>query len=140
MNKWDRRLYELAMVVSTWSKDPSTRVGAVLVSRDGRTIVPGYNGFPPGIADDDRLEDREAKLYLVQCAERNAIDNARFYPFRATLYTTFFPCTECAKVILTKGVGRVVTPPPVDREPWATKATWSLAMFEEASVEVTYAE
>jgi len=61
--KWDRRFLEMAGLVASWSKDPSTQVGAVIV-RPNKTIVSvGYNGFPRAVRDDQSLyQDRPTKL------------------------------------------------------------------------------
>jgi dCMP deaminase len=139
MTNWDQRLYDLASFVAQWSKDPSTKVGAVLVGKERREIALGYNGFPPGIADTpERLTDRTMKYKLVQHAERNVLDNARFDVRGGTLYVTFFPCSECAKSIVSRGITRVVTPaPPSDcREPWATEIEWARLILTEAGVQL----
>lgn len=136
---WDKKLFGLAQHVATWSKDPSTQVGAVVVPRRGRFMAFGYNGFPPGIEDTpERLKDRQTKYRLIQHAERNALDNATFDVEGGTLYVTLFPCDECAKSIISKGIRRVVTTAPPEREPWATAAAWALIMFKEAGVDVTF--
>lgn len=138
---WLRRYANLATFIAQWSKDPSTKVGAVLVGANRKQIAFGYNGFPPGLADtEERLQDRETKYRYVQHAERNALDNATFDAQGATLVVTLFPCTECAKSIITKGIKRVVCPPMPRREPWLTQATWSRSMFEEAGVELVVME
>ncbi len=135
--KWSRRYMDLAKHIAQWSKDSSTKVGAVLVGRDRRRIAFGYNGFPLGIKDTpERYNDKETKYRLIQHAERNAMDNATFALDGATLAVTLFPCSECAKSIIQKGIRRVLTPPLPDREPWATQGRHSLAMFEEAGVVV----
>lgn len=135
----DLRYYRLALHVAGWSKDPSTRVGAVMVGTERGRVALGYNGFPPGIEDSrERLEDRETKLRLTQHAERNVLDNADFPAKGATLYVTFFPCSECAKSVVSRGVARVVCPRPSDREPWASDTRWTLLLFGEAGVEVSY--
>ena len=67
----------------------------------------------------------------------NVLDNARFDPSEGTLYTTFFPCSGCAKSVISLGIARVVAPPPSDREPWASDSDWTRLMFEEAGVELT---
>ena len=75
--KWDRRFLELAEHISTWSKDPSTKVGCVVVGEDREIRSTGFNGFPRGIEDDaERLEDREQKYPLICHAEENAIMHA----------------------------------------------------------------
>lgn len=70
---WDDRFLELATVISSWSKDPSTQVGAVIVDDDNRVISIGYNGFPKGIKDDHRLSNRDLKYEMVVHAEANAL-------------------------------------------------------------------
>lgn len=137
----DDRMMELARHVATWSKDPSTKVGAVVVGDDKRKIAIGYNGFPPGIADDDRLLDREVKYALVQHGERNVLDNATFDLRGATMYSTMFPCAECAKSIVSKGIRRVVCPP--DPQPtgadvdFRKTVAWARKIMEEAGVEIS---
>lgn len=134
MTDWDRRHFELAEHIATWSHDPSTKVGAVVVGRDRRKVAFGYNGFPPGIRDDARLLDRSVKYRLTQHAERNALDNTHFDLTGGTLIVTMFPCEECAKSIVSKGIVRVVCPPPIDREPWATSCGWTRLLFAEAGI------
>ena len=73
LKKWDLRFLEMSELVSSWSKDPSTKVGSVIVDNDRRVISLGYNGFPKGVADNDRLNDREEKYKIVVHAERNAL-------------------------------------------------------------------
>lgn len=108
--KWDYRFLELAESVSKWSKDPSTKVGSIIVDSKRRVIGLGYNGFPRGVKDtDDRYNDRETKLLFVCHAERNALDNAPGSVEGATLYATMFPCNECCKSIIQKGISRIVT-------------------------------
>lgn len=136
--KWDARFIELARHVAGWSKDPSTKVGAVIVGTRKNQVALGYNGFPPGIADDeDRLADREVKYRLTQHAERNVLDNSAFDVRGAMLYSTFLPCVECTKSLITRGVARVVAPGPCDREPWATDGAWTLDLLNEAGLSVT---
>ena len=73
-DKWDKRFLELAKHISLWSKDPSTKVGCVVVGEDREIRSTGFNGFPRGIEDDDgRLSDRSQKYPLICHAEENAI-------------------------------------------------------------------
>ena len=79
MNKWDKRYLELAKEISTWSKDPSTKVGAIAVSDQGGVIAQGYNGFPRGVVDaHSRLLDKETKYKYIVHAEMNCIYNAAY--------------------------------------------------------------
>lgn len=138
MTDWDHRFLGLALHVATWSKDPTTQVGAVLVGRDKRDVAIGYNGFPPGLADTvERLTNRPIKHAYTQHAERNVLDNAHFRAEGATLFATKFPCVECAKSIISKRVSRVVAPPADTDGVWAESSRLAAAMFDEAGVEVT---
>ena len=140
IDKWDLRYFELAQHVSHWSKDPTTQVGAVCVGLDRRLISLGYNGFPPGVSDlPERYADRPTKYLYTQHAERNALDNAAFDLRGGTLATTMFPCTECAKSLISKGIKRLVTPPmpQIISEPsWRDDCPHSLAMMKEAGVKI----
>lgn len=97
----------LAEHIAQWSKDPSTKVGAVVVDDKKRVIGLGYNGFPRGIKDDGRLFNRELKYELIVHAEVNAILNSVVLPEGGTLYSTFFPCPRCASVIVQAGITSV---------------------------------
>ena len=138
---WDKNLLALAKHVAGWSKDPSTKVGAVVVAKDDRRkIAHGYNGFPPGIEDThDRLNHRPTKYRLVVHAERNALDNATFEVTDGTLYCTVHPCRECAKSIISRRIARVVTNPipPVVPGTWTEEIPEARALLAEAGVEVT---
>lgn len=109
--KWYRRFLKLAEHVSYWSKDPSTKVGAVIVDKHNRVVGMGYNGFPRGVMDhEERYADRPTKYKYVVHAELNAILNAAVPVDGATIFTyPFAPCTECAKAIIQAGIDRVVT-------------------------------
>ena len=99
--KWDRRYLELALFISTWSKDPSTKVGAVLVGHNNRILATGYNGFVFGADDDDELyQDRVYKYRHVVHAEANALMSMNFRSVGATMYCTMPPCFECTKKIV----------------------------------------
>lgn len=142
-DRWDLRHYLLAMHVASWSKDPTTRVGAVAVGVDRRNIALGYNGFPPGIYDlRERYEDRPTKYLFTQHAERNVLDNAHFDLCGGTLVTTMFPCVECAKSIISKGITRLITAAPPEPLPdgeksWRDTVPVSKQMLREARVSIT---
>ena len=91
MNKWDERFMKLAEHVASWSKDPSTKVGAVIVDEQHRIVSLGSNGFPKGIADDTRLDDRAKKYEIVVHAEINAILFANKPVGNCTLYVYPLP-------------------------------------------------
>lgn len=136
MTDWDKRFLDLADHVAQWSKDPRTKVGAVIVDDEKRVVSLGYNGFPRGVYDDDdRYETREVKHLLVAHAERNALDNAPLMVRGCTLYAALKPCSECAKSIIQKGIKRVVTYKP-DREDTGFHWIVTEIMFKEAGVEL----
>lgn len=134
MNKWDKNFLELAKTVSTFSKDPSTKVGAVIVDNDNRVISIGYNGFPKGIRDDNRLDNRDLKYDMVVHAEANALLFANAPVKGCTIYTwPFQPCSRCASLIIQAGVQRVVS---VENEETRWVSNFQLAhdMLTEARV------
>lgn len=139
--KWDLRFMEMAELVATWSRDPGTKVGCVLVD-ERRIISTGYNGLPQGIADlSDRLTDREWKLNVTVHAEVNAIINAGKHGARtehSTLYTTFPPCSNCSSSIIQAGVSRVVTK-SYDSAPirWADNFLLGKSLLGEAGIHIT---
>jgi dCMP deaminase len=133
----------LAEQVSTWSKDPNTKVGAVIVGSKGQILTQGYNGFPRRIKDTNkRLEDRDTKLKFVVHAEMNAIFNATYSGVSldgATLYVYGLPiCSECAKGIIQVGIKKVVIQMETIslRPQWEESWLLSAEMFREAGVQI----
>ena len=111
---WDEYFMGVAMLAARRSKDPSTQVGACIVSQDNIIISTGYNGMPKGCSDDQFPWERtgaenETKYPYVVHAELNAILNANGRDLRGSrLYVALFPCNECAKAIIQSGVKEVV--------------------------------
>lgn len=138
MTDWNQRFMDLAKHVASWSKDPSTQVGAVIVNDKKQVISMGYNGFPRGVRDcQERYRDKATKLSFVAHAERNALDNAFNDVEGATLYSTLYPCSDCAKGIIQRGIKTVVTSKEwYDRQAQLFNFETSKIMFEEADVEV----
>ena len=141
-DKWDDRFIELANFIASWSKDPSTQVGAVIAnSNTKRVISMGYNGFPAGVEDTaERLGTREIKYEMVVHAESNALLFAGPAAEGCTLYVTPLPpCARCAVLIIQAGISRVVCPTPdKSKEPWRTQSQISETMFGEAGVQFDY--
>ena len=108
--KWHIRFLRLAQEVSTWSIDPSTKVGCVLI-RDRRVISTGYNGFPKNINDNfERLIDRDKKYEITVHAEVNAVTTAALHGVSTegcSAYITFSPCSHCAAVLINAGIKEV---------------------------------
>jgi dCMP deaminase len=140
--QWDERFMRIAQEVRTWSKDPSTKVGAVIVHPPTRLIQStGYNGFPRGVADTEyRLNDRDLKLMLICHAELNAILNAARCGVKiegSTLYCSGLPpCTGCAKAIVQSGLQRLVIETFSVPERWKAECDVALQMLREAGVRV----
>lgn len=136
---WDARFMRLAQHVAGWSKDPSTKVGAVIVRPDRTIVSLGYNGFPRGTEDyHQHLNDRETKLRRTVHAEVNAILTAGEKLTGYTLYVTpLHPCATCAGVIIQSGLKRVVAKFASSPKPeWAEDFRVATRMFKEAGVEV----
>ncbi|UQS95128.1 hypothetical protein Pam3_57 [Pseudanabaena phage Pam3] len=101
---------QLCRYAATGSRDPSTKVGAVVTNADGLIVGGGFNDFPPGIPD-HWWEDRELKYRGVVHAEANAILEAgRFHCLGGTIYVSAHPCRDCAKLIVASGLKKVVCP------------------------------
>lgn len=133
---WDDRFLELATVISSWSKDPSTKVGAVIVDDDNRVVSIGYNGFPKGIKDDHRLDNRDLKYDMVVHAEANALLFANAPTKGCTIYTwPFQPCSRCASLIIQAGIRRVVSVENKDQK-WSKNFQLAHDMLTEARIEV----
>jgi dCMP deaminase len=129
---WDHRLLSLAQHVAGWSKDPSTKVGAVIADYDHRVLSVGFNGYPKGVPDVG-LFDREHKLARIVHAEMNALLFASAPLEGATLYVwPMPPCSHCAGPIIQAGIGRIVSPPAPSR--WAEACAIGAEMFREANV------
>lgn len=111
---WDHYFLRIADVAASKSKDPSTKVGAVIVRPDRTIVSVGYNGFPRGVADTpERLNDRPTKYSLIVHGEMNAILSARESLEGCTLYTVpFMPCDRCFVHVIQTGIKRVVFPSP----------------------------
>jgi dCMP deaminase len=140
LQKWDVRFLELARFISNWSLDPSTKVGAVISDKHNRVVSIGYNGFPKGIKDDERLNDRETKYKIIVHGEINAITFANRNLENCTLYTyPFEPCPRCAGIIIQSGIKRIVAPiNKIDR--WENDFKLSRQLFNEANIEIDYYE
>lgn len=143
-DKWNIRFLKLAHEVASWSKDTSTKVGAVILGPDKDPRSFGYNGLPRGVNDNipERFA-RPAKYSWTEHAERNAFANcARVgIPTKdCAIYITHFPCSHCSRMIIQAGVTSVV----VDKESienefgerWSEDFHVSHEMLTEANVEV----
>jgi len=136
--KWDQRFLELSKLIASWSKDPSTQTGAVIVSPDRTIIAVGYNGFPKGMEDTPELyANREIKYSRIVHCEMNAVLNAKQSVEGCTLYTwPFASCDRCAVHMIQAGIKTFVFPKlPAELEGrWKESVAKTKAYFEEAGV------
>lgn len=135
LKKWDTRFLELAKLVGSWSKDPSTQVGAVIVDEKKRIVSIGFNGFPSGVQDsEERLHNRDLKYDIIIHAEANALAFANRSVEGCTIYTwPFQPCSRCAGLIIQSGIKRVVSV-VLDRDRWKKNFEIARQLFEESGI------
>ena len=135
--KWDSRFMELAKLVASWSKDGSTKVGAVIVDEQRRIVSTGYNGPPQGVKDE--YADRTQKLRRTLHAETNALAFAQRNVRGCTIYVTHPPCSQCAAQIIQHGIRKVVYPPPHPEflQRWGVDHKEACAMFHESGVQIS---
>ena len=111
---WDEYFMGVALLSAQRSKDSSTQVGACIVNNSRKILSMGYNGMPTGCHDDFMPWERDGEpletKYMYVChAELNAILNNNSGSLEgAKLYTTLFPCNECAKAIIQSGIKEVI--------------------------------
>jgi dCMP deaminase len=147
--RWDKHFVGLALYHSRLSKDPSTRVGSVIVGPDREILSAGFNGFPRGITDSHaRLHDRDMKLKLVVHAEMNALLAAARTGMRlkgCTLYLACTddsgliwggpPCTRCTVEIIQVGISEIVSYPPKNvPSRWHEDLVLARSLVEEAGI------
>jgi dCMP deaminase len=113
--KWEDYFMAIASLSAERSKDPEIQVGACIVNKHKRIVGIGYNGMPDGIKDEKLpwgntdKDDMKRKGMFVCHAEMNAILNKNSADVRdCTIYTTRYPCNECAKLIIQSGISKVV--------------------------------
>lgn len=139
LSKWDKRFLDLAEIVASWSKDPSTKVGAV-ITKGNNIISVGFNGFAKGVDDsEERYTNRNFKYPAVIHAEENAILFAKQDLTDCTIYTwPMPPCAGCASKIIQTGIKRVVSiQPNIDQlKRWKDSIEIANSMYNEVDVEV----
>ena len=138
-SKWDIRFIEMSKLIASWSHDPSTKCGAVIVRPDKTVLSVGFNGFPKNMRDDAHLyADRDTKYSRIIHWEMNALIHSPEPAKGCTLYTyPFASCDRCAVHMLQFGISRFVFPtlPEDKKERWQESLDKTLAYFKEAGVE-----
>ena len=139
---WNRRFLQLSDYISSWSKDPSTKIGCVIVGPDNEIRSTGYNGLPRGM--NDSVPEREVRPYKYKWyehAERNAIYNAARcgIPLKGCrIYLLSLSCADCARAIIQAGISEVITTPPeFDNPRWGPELRIAMEMFNEVGLKVT---
>ena len=140
---WDSYFMTMSYLVSMKSKDPRTRVGAIIVGKGREIISTGYNGMPRGYKDtEERYNDKNHKYMAVVHAEENAILHCARIGVTArscSLYVPWIPCSRCAKMIIQVGIKEVIYDPyfPANKNKdskWWETMNLTQAMFEETNV------
>lgn len=139
-NIWNYRFMDMAHLVATWSKDPSSKVGAVIVDANRRIISTGYNGLAIGVEDSiERLTNRDVKYKIILHAEENAIMFAKRDLSGCSLYvTTLPPCAHCASLIIQSGIKTVYACKSDIPERWKESYDLTTAMFNESGVKLVF--
>ncbi len=141
---WDRYFLNLAYEIAKKSKDPSTKVGCVIV-KNNNVVSVGYNGFPKGVKDyEERYNDRDMKYLFVCHAEANAVYSAAKRGVSlegSTIYVPWHPCHDCSKAISQSGLSSVVLDPNFVmseelKERWKMQLECASLMFQEAGITV----
>lgn len=136
--KWQARFIDLAKEVSSWSRDPSSKVGAVIVRPDRSVASVGFNGFPRGVDDSmGRIDNRNTKLLFTLHAELNAILASKEPLVGYSLFVwPFQPCAQCAGAIIQSGIKEIYCPynDHLAHERWGESFKAALQMFDEAGV------
>lgn len=139
---WQKYFIEMARLAASKSKDPSTKVGCVIVGPDMEVRATGFNGFARGVSDDvDRYADKDGKLIMMVHAEANAIAAAARVGTSlkgCTAVVTKHPCPQCAALLIQAGVSAVVSPSPYDGSRWQDANVVAQLQFAESGVGARY--
>lgn len=139
-SKWVDRWMSLARLVATWSEDRSRKVGCVIVDQRQVVVSLGWNGFPRGVRGDiEARHERPAKYLWTEHSERNAIANAAakgVSTLGCTIYLPWYPCAECARMIVQAGIAKMYCVEPDWNDPqYAADFRATDVMLLEAGVE-----
>lgn len=142
-DNWKERFLQLADTVAGWSKDKSTKVGAVIVDDDNRVLSIGYNGFPVGVNDEENSRhERPIKYLYTEHGERNAIYSAARNGIAlkgSAIILRWYPCADCARAIIQSGIKTVICDEPdFNQAVWGEQFKVSHDMFIESGVIVNY--
>lgn len=137
--KWQKRFMELAIHISSWSKDPTRRIGAVIVNKNKHVVSMGYNGLPAGIKDNKRLLNKEFKRAVSLHAEEGAILNAKCDLQGCSLFVYgLCCCSHCAALIIQSGIKEVYykLSDRGESEHWKENIKLAKSLLKEAGVKL----
>jgi dCMP deaminase len=139
--KWAARMLGIAHQIASWSKDRSTKVGAIITTEDGSPVSWGFNGMPMGINDNIESRHQRPEKYSWMChAERNAMDLAPRPLDNCVMFVTFSPCSSCCQSIIQRKIKTVVIDQAytADKMPdrWQTDMKTGIEMLREAGVKI----
>lgn len=138
--KWHPRFLRLAKEISSWSLDPSTKCGSVIVDKKKRIVSVGFNGFPPGIKDEENLyKSRPDKYLRVSHSEANSLSFAERPIDGCSIFIyPFLSCSTCTKLIITRGIVEVITLKMSDdlELRWGDDIKVSRELFSEVGIKV----
>ena len=144
---WDVYFMDMARLVAKKSKDPSVKVGVVIVGPDKEVRSTGYNGFPRGVEEDISTRwERPVKYSWVEHAERNAVYNAARSGATTNgciAYMESPPCSDCARALIQAGIKEIVVTtnnPFVGRKDWEESIKFATEMLDEAGVKITWTD
>lgn len=138
MSSWHRYFMDMAHKVASRSKDPSTKVGCIVTSKDKVVVASGYNGIPQGVADLPERMERPAKYLWTAHAEENAVALAARVGSSLRdgyAYVTHYPCSRCARSLIQAGIRVIYVDPGVTSMP-EEEFNVARQMFTEAGVHV----
>lgn len=145
--RWVRKHFLMAAMVSCYSKDNSTKCGAVIVRPDNSVASTGYNGFPRGVEEKPERLERPAKYLFTEHAERNAIYNCGdpslegYSLFVFAHPNNLFICSDCSRAIIQEGITEIYAPLETDIvEHWGDSCAASKIMLQESGVEIFHVE
>lgn len=136
MSGWPHRFLRLAAEIATWSKDPATKVGCVIIGPDREVRSTGFNGLPRGVEDTAERMQRPAKYTWTSHAEENCVAQAARIGVSlkgCAAYVTHAPCSSCARSLIQAGIAKVIVGPGLTSMPDVEFAV-AAAMFREAGV------
>lgn len=142
---WDNRFISLCEFVAEWSEERGRKVGAVIVGQKNTILSIGYNGLPRGVSaipDNRHSRENDEKYFWFEHAERNAIYNAARTGTsleNSRIYSSLFPCADCARAIVQSGIAELITRrPPVSEKHYGKSMDISSEIFNEASINIRF--